>query len=106
MEPNESCEKHPKSIVTARSREVKETCKGNTRIDFASIRPNDELGQIHSPVGRFAIENPTLRLFQGFSQFALGKTRLFSQNAEEWRQASIGGSMLGLGRHLTRLSGQ
>src|SRR5207244_2573345 len=46
-------------------------------VNTASPHPGNELGQVHTAVGGFAVEDPALRLLQPLTQVALCKPSVF-----------------------------
>jgi hypothetical protein len=86
--------------------ELKKAGKGKMRGNATSRCPSDELGDVNAPVGDFAVVYPTLWLQQAPAKLPLRQACLLAQGAQEPRHELISGGMLGLCRHLTRLSCQ
>ena len=63
----------------------------------AGEAPFGKLSDIDAPVGRFAVVDPTLGLFEAFAQVALRQSYGFPHIPEELRQLLILGCMLCLG---------
>ena len=76
------------------------------RFNAAGAGPDDELRQVHPPVAGLAVVEPALRPVQVLAQLTLRQAGLLTQGPQEPRQMAVKCRVLGLGRHLTRLSGR